>query len=113
MRVVLVGLLARVMLAAAAALRVPAAAAVLRVPALRVPAAPALSAPGTFGAALLFDCDGVLVETEELHRTAYKCAHLVLGLFELPSVRAPCPQRLCALSFDSSSFPQPAILTLM
>jgi len=75
MRLALVGLLARVMPAAAAVLRVPVAAA-----ALRVPAAPALSAPGTFGAALLFDCDGVLVETEELHRIAYNMAFEEFGL---------------------------------
>ena len=31
-------------------------------------------------AALLFDCDGVLVETEELHRTAYNMAFEEFGL---------------------------------
>ena len=33
-----------------------------------------------FAAALLFDCDGVLVETEELHRTAYNEAFAAFGL---------------------------------
>ena len=33
-----------------------------------------------FTAALLFDCDGVLVETEELHRTAYNEAFSAFGL---------------------------------
>jgi HAD superfamily hydrolase (TIGR01509 family) len=39
---------------------------------------PRLSATNT--AALLFDCDGVLVETEELHRTAYNQAFEEFGL---------------------------------
>jgi len=34
----------------------------------------------TASAALLFDCDGVLVETEELHRTAYNMAFEEFGL---------------------------------
>merc|ERR1719446_2023023 len=38
----------------------------------------AASAP--FTSALLFDCDGVLVETEELHRTAYNEAFKAFGL---------------------------------
>ena len=33
-----------------------------------------------FDAALLFDCDGVLVETEELHRLAYNEAFAAFGL---------------------------------
>ena len=33
-----------------------------------------------FDAALLFDCDGVLVETEELHRVAYNMAFEEFGL---------------------------------
>lgn len=33
-----------------------------------------------FGAALLFDCDGVIVETEELHRRAYNSAFRSFGL---------------------------------
>lgn len=33
-----------------------------------------------FNAGLLFDCDGVLVETEELHRTAYNEAFAKFGL---------------------------------
>lgn len=36
--------------------------------------------PHTQTAALLFDCDGVLVETEELHRTAYNMAFEEFGL---------------------------------
>ena len=47
--------------------------------ALRTPPAPRMCAPG-FSAALLFDCDGVLVETEELHRTAYNMAFKEFGL---------------------------------
>ena len=40
----------------------------------RIVSAPRMCAPvAQFSAALLFDCDGVLVETEELHRIAYKC----------------------------------------
>ena len=44
----------------------------------RVPHARMASAPIT--AALLFDCDGVLVETEELHRVAYNMAFEKFGL---------------------------------
>jgi len=44
-------------------------------------AAPArMSAGAPFKSALLFDCDGVLVETEELHRTAYNMAFAEFGL---------------------------------
>jgi beta-phosphoglucomutase-like phosphatase (HAD superfamily) len=39
-----------------------------------------MSAGGPFKAALLFDCDGVIVETEELHRTAYNQAFDAFGL---------------------------------
>lgn len=30
--------------------------------------------PGEFDYALIFDCDGVIIETEELHRLAYNAA---------------------------------------
>lgn len=40
--------------------------------ALRVPTSPKMCKAPYFKSALLFDCDGVLVETEELHRQAYK-----------------------------------------
>jgi hypothetical protein len=30
--------------------------------------------PGEFEYALIFDCDGVIIETEELHRLAYNAA---------------------------------------
>ena len=30
--------------------------------------------PGQFEYALIFDCDGVIIETEELHRLAYNAA---------------------------------------
>jgi hypothetical protein len=30
--------------------------------------------PGDFDYALIFDCDGVIIETEELHRLAYNAA---------------------------------------
>ena len=36
------------------------------------------------GYALLFDCDGVIVETEEMHRVAYNSAFTKYGL-KLPS----------------------------
>ena len=53
-----------------------------------------------FSAALLFDCDGVLVETEELHRIAYKCVRRRARLLQ-PSGRhvAPptCKQLSCAI----------------
>lgn len=39
-----------------------------------------MSAGAPFKSALLFDCDGVLVETEELHRTAYNMAFAEFGL---------------------------------
>jgi beta-phosphoglucomutase-like phosphatase (HAD superfamily) len=39
-----------------------------------------MSIGAPFKAALLFDCDGVLVETEELHRTAYNQAFVEFGL---------------------------------
>lgn len=39
-----------------------------------------MSVGAPFKAALLFDCDGVLVETEELHRTAYNQAFAEFGL---------------------------------
>ena len=57
--------------------------------ALRLGAAPTVRAAATkncaaqMGAnkgALLFDCDGVLVETEELHRVAYNMAFDEFGL---------------------------------
>ena len=38
------------------------------------------AAPGSYSSALLFDCDGVLVETEELHRIAYNQAFAEFGL---------------------------------
>uniref|UniRef100_A0A7S4FAW9 Uncharacterized protein n=1 Tax=Chrysotila carterae TaxID=13221 RepID=A0A7S4FAW9_CHRCT len=41
---------------------------------------PCCCAPVSFKGALLFDCDGVLVETEELHRTAYNKAFEEFGL---------------------------------
>jgi len=59
--------------APAAALRFPAA------PPCRA-AAPRMAARPEFSAALLFDCDGVLVETEELHRLAYNQAFEAFGL---------------------------------
>ncbi|KAJ1636772.1 HAD-like domain-containing protein [Pavlovales sp. CCMP2436] len=43
-------------------------------------AAARMSAGVPFTSALLFDCDGVLVETEELHRTAYNQAFDEFGL---------------------------------
>jgi len=43
-------------------------------------ASPLRGAAAPFTAALLFDCDGVLVETEELHRTAYNEAFKAFGL---------------------------------
>ena len=42
--------------------------------------APARMAAAPITAALLFDCDGVLVETEELHRVAYNMAFEKFGL---------------------------------
>ena len=61
-------------------------------------AAPASST--TSSAALLFDCDGVLVETEELHRVAYNMAFDEFGLAieGTPVVRAVTPT--CAVSSD-------------
>ena len=38
------------------------------------------AAPGLYSSALLFDCDGVLVETEELHRIACNQAFAEFGL---------------------------------
>lgn len=38
--------------------------------------------------ALLFDCDGVIVETEELHRQAYNSAFKEFGL-KIPSTNSP------------------------
>jgi len=36
--------------------------------------------PGDFEYALIFDCDGVIIETEELHRLAYNAAFKAAGL---------------------------------
>jgi phosphoglycolate phosphatase-like HAD superfamily hydrolase len=36
--------------------------------------------PGEFDYALIFDCDGVIIETEELHRLAYNAAFKAAGL---------------------------------
>ncbi len=36
--------------------------------------------PGSFDYALIFDCDGVIIETEELHRLAYNAAFKAAGL---------------------------------
>jgi phosphoglycolate phosphatase-like HAD superfamily hydrolase len=36
--------------------------------------------PGNFDFALIFDCDGVIIETEELHRLAYNAAFKAAGL---------------------------------
>jgi len=36
--------------------------------------------PGSFEYALIFDCDGVIIETEELHRLAYNAAFKAAGL---------------------------------
>ena len=36
--------------------------------------------PGEFDYALIFDCDGVIIETEELHRLAYNAAFEAAGL---------------------------------
>lgn len=47
---------------------------VLRGPARRATIAAAAAAPGGYTCALIFDCDGVIVETEELHRLAYNGA---------------------------------------
>lgn len=49
------------------------------VPALAAPRAPPPQCVG-YTAALLFDCDGVIVETEELHRRAYNSAFEQFGL---------------------------------
>lgn len=36
--------------------------------------------PGEFDYALIFDCDGVIIETEELHRLAYNAAFKAANL---------------------------------
>lgn len=44
-------------------------------------AATAINAkPGEFDYALIFDCDGVIIETEELHRLAYNAAFKAANL---------------------------------
>jgi HAD superfamily hydrolase (TIGR01509 family) len=58
--------------AALAGSAAPPAAAPRRAAALRAAAA-------AFDAALIFDCDGVIVETEELHRLAYNAAFAAFG----------------------------------
>ena len=47
---------------------------------LSAAAAPTTRTESSFEYALIFDCDGVIIETEELHRLAYNAAFTAAGL---------------------------------